>query len=129
MNKIERFLSERRRILRQQEMDDQVVNTKPTKDYEIPIKEEIHYSIVYPTIAANNFDLEPTLIGMVQQNQFYGLPYENPNLYLSIIYENCDIINSNGIDQNSIFLRLFPLSLGDRAQAWLQSLPSNSITS
>lgn len=33
------------------------------------------------------------------------------------------------IDQNAIHLHLFPFYLKDRVRAWLQSLPTNSITS
>lgn len=59
-------------------------DTKPLKDYAIPTKEEPHCSIVHPLIAANNFELKPSLIGMVQQNKFSSLPSENQNLHLSV---------------------------------------------
>ena len=42
-----------------------VVNTKPLKDYVIPTEEEPHFSIVHPLIVENNFELKPSLIGMV----------------------------------------------------------------
>ena len=35
-----------------------------------------------PTIDANDFELKPALITMVQQNQFTGHPTENPNEHL-----------------------------------------------
>ena len=68
VNKVEQFLRERRWNLRQQEMVEPIVNTKPLKDYTIPIEDELHCSIVHPPIAANNFELKPTLIAMVQQD-------------------------------------------------------------
>lgn len=49
------------------------VDNKPLKDYVIPTDEESHYSIVHPTIGPNNFEIKPSLVGMVQHNQFSGL--------------------------------------------------------
>lgn len=66
---------------------------------------------------------------MVQQNQFLGMPSENPNLHLSIFVDNYGTVKANGILQNVICLRLFPFSLRDPVQVWLQSLLANSITS
>lgn len=113
INEIERFLRERRWILRKRVMADQVVNTKPLKDYVIPTEEEPHCSIVPPLILENNFKLKLSLIGMVQQNQFTGLPSEKPKLHLSIFIDNCGTVKANDIDQNVIHLRLFPFSFID----------------
>lgn len=49
------------------------VDTKKLKEYTIPTDVEPHISIVHPPIAENNFDIKPSLVGMVQQNQFSGL--------------------------------------------------------
>lgn len=54
-------------------MVEQVVNTNPLKHYAIPTEEEPYYKTVHLPIAANNFELKPSLIGMV----FSGLPSEN----------------------------------------------------
>lgn len=109
-------------------MDDPV-DTKPLKDYAIPTKEEPHCIIVHPLIAANNFELKPYLIGMVQQNQFVDLSSENPNLHLSIFVDNCGTVKANDVDKNDIRLHLFSFCLRDHAWAWLQFSPANSITS
>lgn len=63
-------------------MDDPI-DIKPLKDYEISTKEEPHCSIVHLLIVASNFELKPSLIGMVQQNQFASFPSENLNFHLS----------------------------------------------
>ena len=39
-----------------------------------------------------------------------------------------ETLKVNGVDPEAIRLRLFPFSLRDRANTWLHSLPSNSIT-
>lgn len=66
---------------------------------------------------ANNFELKPSLVGIVLQDQFSGLPTENLNLHLSIFIDNCVTLKADGVDQNVIHLRLVPFSLRDLARA------------
>ena len=76
----------------------------------------------------NNFELTPGVINMVQQNQYGGLPSEDPNIHLAMFLEICDTIKMNGVPDDVIRLRLFPFSLRDKARGWLQSLQPRSIT-
>ena len=143
INDIERYLRLRRRIqeyrllnnlpptnipditdLRRAEM----AAPRPLKSYAIPSQDEPHNSIAAPAIEANNFELKPSLLSAVQQNQFSGNPTDDPNLHLSVFLQYADTVKANGVSTEAIRLRLFPFSLRDRARAWLQSLPSNSIT-
>ena len=71
------------------------------------------------TINANNFELKPALINMVQQNQYGGLAHEDPNIHLATFLEICDTVKMNGITEDAIQMRLFPFSLRDKAQGWL----------
>ena len=64
----------------------------------------------------------------MQQNQFSGNPTEDPNLHLSVFVQYADTVKANGVTSEAIRLRLFPFSLRDSARRWLQSLPSNSVT-
>ena len=89
----------------------------------------MYCSIVHPPIAENNFELKLSFIGMLQQNQFADLPLENLHLLISIFFDKCGIVKPNGVDRNTILLRLFTFSLRDRARAWLRSLLANFITS
>ena len=102
---------------------------RPLKSYAIPSQEEPHNNIVAPPIEANNFELKPSLLSAVQQNQFSGGSMDDPNLHLSMFLQYADTVKNNGVSQEAIRLRLFPFSLRDRARAWLQSLPANSVTS
>ncbi|XP_073041995.1 uncharacterized protein [Primulina eburnea] len=102
---------------------------------EVPIREHFcpvinaHYSgIARGTIAANNFELKPALINMVQQNQFGGAATSDPHLHLRTFLEITDTVKINGVSDEIIRLRLFPFSLRDQARSWLQSLPLGSIT-
>ena len=75
--------------------------------------------ITIPPIAANNFELKPALIFMVQQSQFGGSLMEDHNLHLSVFLEVCDTLKINGASIDAIRLRLFPFSLRDKARACL----------
>lgn len=117
VNKMKHSLYERHQILRQ--MDESITDTKPLKNCVVPTNEESHSSIVHPPITTNNFKIKPLLVRMVQQNQFSRLPTGNLNLHLSTFIEFCDTLKANGVDQNSIQIRLLPFSLRDRARVWL----------
>lgn len=93
------------------------VDTKPLKDYAVPKEEEPHCSIMHPPIGGNDFEFKPSLICMIHQDQFSGLPSENPNLHLLFFVDNCGTVKENDVDQNAIRLRLFPFSLIDRVRA------------
>ena len=82
-----------------------------------------------PPIQVNNFELKPVTLQMLQNILFHGLPNENPNMHLTNFLEVCDTIKYNGVTEEALRLRLFPLSLGDRAKHWLTSQPPDSITS
>ena len=80
-------------------------------------------------IQANNFELKGVTLQMLHNIQFHGLPSENPNAHLTCFIEVCDTVNYNRVTEESLRLRLFQLSLSDRAKHWLTSQPPDSITS
>ena len=65
---------------------------------------------------------------MLQNIMLRGFPSENLNMHLTDFIEVCDTIEYNGVIEEALKLRLFPLSLGDRAKHWLTSQPLDSIT-
>ena len=76
-------------------------------------------SIRCQTINANNFELKQALINMLQQNQYGGLVHEHPNVHLATFLETCDTVKMNGVTEDVIRMRLFPLSLRDKARGWI----------
>ena len=89
----------------------------------------VQSAIQRPPIQANNFKLKGVILQMLQNILFHRLPSENPNMHLTSFIEVCDMINYNGVIEETLILRLFPLLLGDRAKHWLISQPLDSITS
>ena len=61
-------------------------------------------AIKQPTIDANDFELKPALIRMVQQNQFTGHPTENPDEHLGQFLKIANSIKLNGVRSKVIQL-------------------------
>ena len=60
--------------------------------------------------------------------QFNGLLFEDHHLLFKLFLEISDAFKIAGATKDALRLRLFPYSLRDRARVWLNSLPSDSIT-
>ena len=86
-----------------------------------------YLAVRQPAIDANDFELEPTLITMVQQNQFTGYSTEDPNAHLVQYLRIANTVKLNGVRQEVIKLQLFPFSLRDIAEIWFDSLPYGSV--
>ena len=61
--------------------------------------------------------------------QFSGMPTEDPHLHLRLFMEVSDSFKLPGVTEEALRLKLFPYSLRDRARAWLNSLPPDSMAS
>ena len=84
-------------------------------------------AITPPAINANDFELNPALIIMVQQNQFAGNPTENPSEHLGRLLKIANSVILNGVKPEVIQLQLFPFSLQDMAITWFNSIPQESV--
>ena len=86
-----------------------------------------YLAVKQPAIDVNDFELEPALINMVQQNQFTGHPTENPNEHWGRFLRIANSIKLNGVRPEVIQLQLFPFSLRDLDATWFNSLPNESV--
>ena len=84
-------------------------------------------AITQLAIDANEYELEPALITMVQQNQFASHSTENPNEHLGRFLRIANSIKLSGVKPEVIQLQLFPFSLRDMAITWFNSLPQESV--
>ena len=66
---------------------------------------------------------------MLYNIRFHWLPSENLNAHLTSFIEDCDTVKYNGVTEEALRLRLFPLSLSDRAKHWLTNQPLDSMIS
>ena len=101
--------------------------TDTMEDLRRPIIQEEYSAIRQPTMDANNFELKPALITMVQQHQFTGQPTEDPNEHLSRFLRMANTVKLNGVRLEVIKLHLFPFSLRDIEATWYESLPYGSV--
>ena len=92
-------------------------------DFWRPIIQEEYSAVRQPTIEANNFDLKPILITMVQQHQFTGHPTEDPNEHMGRFMRMPNTIKLNGVRPEVIKLQLFPFSLRYVVVTWFDSFP------
>ena len=67
------------------------------EDFWRPVIQAEYSAVKQPTIDANNFELKPALITMVQQNQFTGHPTEDPNEHLSRFLRMANTVKLNGV--------------------------------
>ena len=101
---------------------------RTSRDFAMPDISGSFGGIVPPAIANNNFVIKPSIIQMVQNNQFGGLQGEDPYAHILTFLNMCATFKINGVTDDAIRLRLFPFSVRDKAQLWLASLPNESIT-
>ncbi|KAJ4715540.1 Retrotransposon gag protein [Melia azedarach] len=99
------------------------------RDYAIPTVNGASTSIRRPAIQANNFEIKPAIIQMIQTSvQCNGLAHEDPNAHITNFLEICDTFRHNGVSDDAVKLRLFPFSLREKAKSSLSSLAPSTIT-
>ena len=94
--------------------------TDTMEDFWRPIIQEECFAIRQPTVDANNFELKPALITMVQQHQFTGDPTEDPNEHLGRFLKMANTVKLTGVRPEVIKLHLFPFSLRDIVATWYE---------
>ena len=68
-------------------------------------------SIARPTVNATNMEIKPTLIHLVQSNQFNGLTHETPYTHLSTFFEICNTVKIYQVPNEAIRLSI-PFLIG-----------------
>ncbi|KAH7655760.1 hypothetical protein IHE45_18G032500 [Dioscorea alata] len=86
-------------------MAEQNEQQRTLANFAIPTVMGTQSSIVRPPITANNFELKPSFIQMLQQSaQFNRLADEDPNNHLENFLEVCDMLKINGVTDDAIRL-------------------------
>ena len=97
------------------------------EDFWRPVIREDYFALRQPATEANNFELKPTPITMVQQHQFTKHPSEDPNEHMGRFLRMANTVKLNGVRPDVIKLQLFPFSLRDTIVSWFESLPYGSM--
>ena len=92
-----------------------------------PVIQDEYSTVRQPAIEANNFELKPALITMVQQHQFTGHPSKDPNEHMEIFMRMTTTVKLNRVRSKVLKLQLFPFSLIDVEATWFESLPVGSV--
>ncbi|KAJ1697152.1 hypothetical protein LUZ63_005664 [Rhynchospora breviuscula] len=94
-----------------------------------PKAKDVAGPVIIPGIDANNMQIAPAHVTLVQQNPFYGNENEDPHAHLQTFIDCTRLIKFNGVPQQAIRLLLFRFTLKDRAQKWYKTLKKGSIRS
>nr|ACY01934.1 hypothetical protein [Beta vulgaris] len=102
--------------------------TRTFRDYAQPSPDNVPTGVPMPTIAATNFEIKSHVLNMVQNNQFAGLPSEDPNQHLQRFLQCCATQKQAGVTPDEMKLLLFGFSLRDKALFCYNKLPSTITT-
>ncbi|KAL4381569.1 hypothetical protein AHAS_Ahas04G0146600 [Arachis hypogaea] len=74
--------------------------------------------------------MKPPLITLIKNNCSYdGSPSEDPQQHISTFLRTCNAVKTDGPDQDTYKILLFPFSLKGEAAQWFETFPQGSITS
>ena len=86
-------------------------------------------SIAQPEVQAQTITYPPSLMQLIQNNLFHGLPNEDPYAHLATYIEICNTIRLAAVLADAIRLSLFSFSLAGEAKSWLHYFKGNNMKS
>ncbi|CAA7018315.1 unnamed protein product [Microthlaspi erraticum] len=89
--------------------------TRPIGLGDAPNRHQQRQGIVPPPVQNHNFEIKLGMINLVQNKMFHGLPSEDPIDHLDEFDRLCDLTKINGVSEDAIKLRLFPMSLAEKS--------------
>jgi hypothetical protein len=75
---------------------------KKLRDLWIPKDQISNADVIMPAIQANNWEIKPALINMVQYNPVKGLALESPHEHIRNFLEYCNTLKHNGVPPEAI---------------------------
>jgi len=96
-------------------IEDHIIAEEPRRvtqeDYSSSNVPQFFTSIAQPEVQAQTITYPPSLIQLIQNNQFHGLPNEDPYAHLATYIEICNTIRLARVPEDAIRLSLFSFSL------------------
>ncbi|XP_078169258.1 uncharacterized protein LOC144563653 [Carex rostrata] len=93
---------------------------RPLRDFTAPRAEKIHLGYTAPTINAEEYQIPPAWVSMVQRNLFHDLPHEDATQHLANFEEICTTIKVQTVSPEDIKVMAFTFSLADKAKGWIR---------
>ncbi|XP_010463442.1 PREDICTED: uncharacterized protein LOC104744123 [Camelina sativa] len=81
-----------------------------------------------PAPVRQDYEIKHSLINLVQNRVFHGLPSESPLDHIEAFERLTSTTRSNGVPYDYLMLTLFQFSLADKALRWLNLLDPGSLT-
>ena len=88
---------DRNEPLRQPVLQNPQNGQRTMRDFMSPNVQGDQTPIVRPTVAANNFEIKPAIIQMIQNSPFNGLLHEDPFGHMSRFLEYCSTFKMDGV--------------------------------
>ena len=63
--------------------------------------------IVYPDVKGIEYEIDPELLIMMQENAFLGKEHEDPGIHLTRVNDICEVVGPKNLPKNSYFLNYF----------------------
>ena len=92
------------------------------EDFWWPVIQDEYSAVRQPAVEANNFELKPALITVVQQHQFTRHPSKDPNKHMGRFIRMEKTVKLNEVRREVIKLQQFQFSLRDVATTWFELL-------
>jgi len=112
-------------------VEDTIMAKEPRRvtleDYSSSNVPQFFTSIAQPEVKAQTITYPPSLIQLIQNNLFHGLPNQDLYVHLATYIEICNTIRLAGVPEDAIRLSLFSFSLSGEAKRWLHSFKGNSL--
>ena len=74
------------------------------------------------------FELKGQFLKELRENAFGGTDNEDANEHVDKVLEIADLFTTEGVSDDQLMLRIFPISLKGAAMKWLKNEPAGSIT-
>jgi len=88
-----------------------------------------HFSCIAIPATAKTLEIKPAFLTLIITHQFKAMDHEDPCSHLSTFYELVRTMGFQSGDLENVYMRLFSLSLAEKAKDWLRSLLNQNLTS
>ena len=127
LNKVSLLVSEVNQIRKSLTPQFEAMANKSLREFSAPTTANIRTGPI-TDVGENGFEVKPSLINMVQANQFCGKAHEDASAHLQHFLEICSTFTIRGVTRDAILLHLFLFSLLGKAKQWFYANKDKNTT-